>query len=362
MARVTPNLATQRGQRISTKGSSRTIKIESTAAICAARLRQELGISRGNLPVMKDLLLLAGKLDETLRLGEARGVPARVPATARPVTPPASAVSSPAAGETAPGAQDSSRLLLEEGGEEEGDPKPQSDAERDVPSKPLEPVLFTHSFLHESTPSSAAGAAAEMEEAPAGAGSGPAEVQAEVAEEAPVGVPCPFHATLHPSPGGDEANSSPQKHGAVALQDRSGEAAQGGRLPRPVGGGEDAADAEGQRQSSGAERRAGGGEVRREPYKRCTPPFPPCTWPSPLAPSLSVLPTPDASPRGAIQEGDEPPSFDCWNMRQSAPSPPSDGAWRTPPPVFLNTTPSLSCAPPRSHSRGPLGPTAHTLL
>jgi len=312
---------------------------------------------------MKDLLLLAGKLDETLRLGEARGVPARVPATARPVTPPASAVSSPAAGETAPGAQDSSRLLLEEGGEEEGDPKPQSDAERDVPSKPLEPVLYyTDASLHESTPSSAAGAAAEMEEAPAGAGSGPAEVQAEVAEEAPVGVPCPFHATLHPSPGGDEANSSPQKHGAVALQDRSGEAAQGGRLPRPVGGGEDAADAEGQRQSSGAERRAGGGEVRREPC--CTPPFPPCTWPSPLAPSLSVLdiPTPDASPRGAIQEGDEPPSFDCWNMRQSAPSPPSDGAWRTPPPVFLNTTPSLSCAPPRSHSRGPLGPTAHTLL
>ena len=96
------------------------------------------------------MLVLAGKLDETLRLGEARDAPARVPARARPVTPPASAFSSPAAGATAPGAQESSRLLLAEGREEEGDPKPQSDAERDVPSKPLEPVLFTDSCLHES--------------------------------------------------------------------------------------------------------------------------------------------------------------------------------------------------------------------
>ena len=96
------------------------------------------------------MLVLAGKLDETLRLGEARDAPARVPARARPVTPPASAFSSPAAGATAPGAQESSRLLLAEGREEEGDPKPQSDAERDVPSKPLEPVLFTDSSLHES--------------------------------------------------------------------------------------------------------------------------------------------------------------------------------------------------------------------
>ena len=133
---------------------------------------------------------------------------------------------------------------------------------------PATASLFTDSSLHESTPSSAAGAAAEMEEAPAGAGSGPAGGQAEVAEEAPVGVPGHFpthNTTIVPFPVGDEANSSPQKHGAVASQDRSGEAAQGGRRPRPVGGGEDAADAEGQRQSSGEGRRADGGEVRREP-------------------------------------------------------------------------------------------------
>ena len=230
-------------------------------------------------------------MEEPLRLGEARDAPARVSATARPVTPPASAVSSPAAGATTPGAQDSSHLLLAEGEEEKGDPKPQSDAERDVPSKPLEPVLFTDSSLHESTPSSAAGAAAE--EAPAGAGSRPAEVQAEEAEEAPVGVPGHFptyNLEIVPFPVGDEANSSLQKH--VASQDRSGEAAQGGRRPRPVGGGEDAADAEGQRQSSGEERRTDGGEVRREPC--CTPPSPrpPYLAPRRRWPRLSRLPSP----------------------------------------------------------------------